>query len=111
MGKHNFTAFPEEIDRVDAKAKVTGTAKYAAEYDIPGLTYGVMVGSTIAKGSIAALDTKGAERAPGVLSVITHLNVPAPASYKISDEEAKSPEIKKGYKVFEIFTIPSVNSL
>ncbi|WP_199898501.1 hypothetical protein [Prolixibacter bellariivorans] len=34
--------------RVEGIAKVTGKAKYSAEYDIPDVTYGVMVGSTIA---------------------------------------------------------------
>ena len=101
MGKYNFTGFPEEIDRVDAKAKVTGNAKYAAEYDIPGLTYGVMVGSTITKGTIAAMDTKAAERAPGVITVMTHLNLPELASYKLTEASKKAPETKKGYKVFQ----------
>ena len=66
MGNYFFDQ-PKEtyLDRVDGKAKVTGTAKYSAEYDIPGITYGVMVGSTITKGSIITLDTKAAEKAPG----------------------------------------------
>ena len=35
-------------DRVDGKLKVTGAAKYSAEYQLPGLTYGVLVTGTIA---------------------------------------------------------------
>ena len=50
--------FTDEIDRVDGKAKVTGTAQYAYEYNIPNVVYGVLVGSTIAKGTITDLDTK-----------------------------------------------------
>src|SRR5688572_5625295 len=88
------------LDRVDGKAKVTGTAKYSAEYDIPGLTYGVMVGSTITKGSITNFDTKAAERAPGVLAVLTHLNTPKLPGYKTADDDATTPEIKKGFRVF-----------
>ena len=38
--------------RVDGFAKVTGAAKYAAEFNVPGLTYGSVVTSTIAKGRI-----------------------------------------------------------
>ncbi len=77
MGKHSHNkTLDGGIDRVDGMAKVTGTAKYSAEYDLQGLCYAVLVGSTIAKGTITAMDTGGAERAPGVLSVITHLNVP-----------------------------------
>ena len=89
-----------DLDRVDGRAKVTGTAKYAAEYDLPGLTYGVMVGSTIAKGTITTLDTKNAERAPGVLSVITHLNLPKVPGYAPAKDADKIPAWKKGFKVF-----------
>ena len=33
--------------RVDGRAKVTGAAKYAGEFTVPGLVYGVAVTSTI----------------------------------------------------------------
>jgi xanthine dehydrogenase YagR molybdenum-binding subunit len=39
------------------------------------MAYGVLVGSRIAKGTIKSIDSKAAERAPGVLAVISHLNV------------------------------------
>lgn len=90
----------KDLDRVDGKAKVTGTAKYAAEYEFTGLAYGVLACSTIANGSIIAMDTKKAEQAPGVLAVITHLNLPKPPGYKPSPEDKKSPAAKKDYKVF-----------
>ena len=66
------------VDRVDGPLKVTGTAPYAYEYhDVaPNAAYGVIVGAGIAKGSIATLDTSEAERAPGVLLVLTHRNAP-----------------------------------
>jgi xanthine dehydrogenase YagR molybdenum-binding subunit len=54
------------IDRVDGKDKVTGSAKYAAEYNFPGIVYGVLAESSIAKGTITEMDTKSAENAPGV---------------------------------------------
>ena len=47
----------EDDDRVTGRDIVTGKAKYAAEHDVANITYGVLVGSNIAKGSIAALDT------------------------------------------------------
>ena len=62
--------------RVDGVAKVTGAAKYAAEFARPDLAYGAIVQSTIAKGRIVTIDTAAAERAPGVLAVITHENAP-----------------------------------
>jgi xanthine dehydrogenase YagR molybdenum-binding subunit len=91
--------FSPDLDRVDGKAKVTGTATYSAEYTFPGLVYGVMVGSTIAKGSITEIDTKAAEKAPGVEIVITHANLPAIPAYQKKQEE-NIPSIQKGFKVF-----------
>src|SRR5438477_9321798 len=70
------------IDRVDAVQKVTGTAKFSAEYDFPGIIYGVLAESTIARGTISGIDTKAAENAPGVLAVITHLNCPKLPGYE-----------------------------
>jgi xanthine dehydrogenase YagR molybdenum-binding subunit len=66
---------PEDTDRTDGILKVTGGAKYSAEYKIEGITYGVLVNSTIAKGKITALETKKAEGAAGVLKVLSHLNL------------------------------------
>ncbi|HET7897236.1 MAG TPA: molybdopterin cofactor-binding domain-containing protein, partial [Flavisolibacter sp.] len=89
-----------DIDRVDGKAKVTGKADYAAEHDLPGLTYGVLVGSTITKGTIKALDTKAAEKAPGVLAVITHRNAPKIPGYDEGKNPAKGPTRGGGLKIF-----------
>jgi xanthine dehydrogenase YagR molybdenum-binding subunit len=89
----------KDLDRVDGKAKVTGAAKYAAEYDFPGLAYGIIAGSTIARGTITAMDTKKAEQAPGVLAVITHLNIQKPPGFKVPTEP-KSPGEMKDYTVF-----------
>ena len=38
--------------RIDGRAKVTGQAKYAAEFNVPGLLHGYFVPSTITKGRI-----------------------------------------------------------
>jgi len=62
--------------RVDGRAKVTGTAKYAAEFNVPGLAYGSVVASTIAKGRIRRIDTSEALRVSGVIDVLTHDNRP-----------------------------------
>jgi len=70
------------INRVDGFAKVTGSATYSAEYKTAGVVYACLVGSTIAKGRIKTIDTKKAEWAPGVLAVITHLNVDKPVGYE-----------------------------
>jgi xanthine dehydrogenase YagR molybdenum-binding subunit len=66
----------KEMSRVDGVAKVTGKAKYAAEFQVPNLAYGFIVLSTVTKGAITAIDTREAEAAPGVVRVFTHLNAP-----------------------------------
>src|SRR5919112_2361453 len=66
----------KEMSRVDGVAKVTGRAKYAAEFRAPNLAYGFIVLGTVAKGTITSMDTREAERAPGVVRVLTHLNAP-----------------------------------
>ncbi|WP_312415596.1 xanthine dehydrogenase family protein molybdopterin-binding subunit [Comamonas sp.] len=60
--------------RVDGVAKVTGKAKYTAEFQVPHVAYGFVVLSTVAKGRITAIDTREAEQAAGVVRVFTHLN-------------------------------------
>lgn len=74
--------FVDENDRVDGLEKVTGKAKYFAEFKLPGLTYGVLVPSTITKGKITSIDIKAAKSAPGVIDVLSHLNKPAAAGYE-----------------------------
>ncbi|MEB6380627.1 xanthine dehydrogenase family protein molybdopterin-binding subunit [Leclercia adecarboxylata] len=60
-------------DRIDGPLKTTGKAHYAYEWHdtAPNAAYGYVVGSAIAKGDIAAIDTQAAKNAPGVLTVIT----------------------------------------
>src|SRR6266850_2514567 len=70
--------------RVDGRVKVTGAAKYAAEYNLRGLAHGVVVSSAIAKGRIRRIDTRDALAVDGVIDVLTHKNRPKLA---ISDEK------------------------
>jgi xanthine dehydrogenase YagR molybdenum-binding subunit len=64
------------LDRVDGRAKVTGGARYAAENNLPELAYAVLVTSTIPAGSIKSIDAAAAKAAPGVITVLSHLNAP-----------------------------------
>jgi xanthine dehydrogenase YagR molybdenum-binding subunit len=71
------TAFiGQSVSRVDGRLKVTGGARYAAEFDQPGQAHGVIVRSTVANGRIASVDSAAAERAPGVVAVLTYRNAP-----------------------------------
>lgn len=63
--------------RYDARSKVTGQAKYAAEFKpLAEPAFAYMVLSTIPSGSITAIDQAVAEKAAGVLAVITPFNAP-----------------------------------
>jgi xanthine dehydrogenase YagR molybdenum-binding subunit len=66
----------QPVSRVDGRQKVTGGATYAAEFNVPGLAHGAIVRSTVANGRIASIDSASAERAPGVVAVLTHRNAP-----------------------------------
>jgi len=78
------------ISRVDGRAKVTGAAKYAGEYNVPNLAYGCVVSSVIAKGRIKSIDAGEALRLEGVLQVFTHENSPrlAQSDQSYTDELA-----------------------
>ena len=68
-------------ERVDGADKVTGKAKYTAEYNLPNMAYAVFVTSSIAKGTIKNIDTAKALASPGVLDVIYYANCPAVPGY------------------------------
>lgn len=84
--------------------KVTGGAKYFADFELPNTAYCVIVGSEIAKGAIASLDTKKAQSAPGVLGVFTHQNMPpipgfdAPVGGE-ADGPAPKPKTEETYRI------------
>ncbi len=65
------------IHRIDGELKTTGKAMYAYEWHDPNMpyVYGYPVGSTIAKGRIKTMNVDAAKRAPGVLAVVTTLDV------------------------------------
>ena len=78
--------------RVDGRAKVTGAAKYAGEFNAPGLAYGSVVTSTIARGRIVRIDTSEALRVEGVIDVLTHENRPRMADASDAYKDDVAPE-------------------
>ena len=64
------------IDRVEGRLKVTGAARYTADYAPEHLTYGAPVVSAVAKGRVIGIRTKPAESSPGVIAVLTRDNSP-----------------------------------
>ncbi|MFK3738330.1 xanthine dehydrogenase family protein molybdopterin-binding subunit [Massilia sp. TN1-12] len=79
------------VSRVDGRAKVTGSAQYAAEFSAPDLAYGVVVSGTVAKGRIKRIDTAAAEAVPGVIAVITHENRPKMRSNDLAYKDMTAP--------------------
>src|ERR1700749_2451496 len=65
------------LDRVDGRLKVTGGARYAYEVQQENVLYGFVVEASIGKGTIRSIETRAAEKAPGVVLVLTHHNAPA----------------------------------
>jgi xanthine dehydrogenase YagR molybdenum-binding subunit len=62
------------VSRIEGTAKVTGEARYAAEFPLARLVYGWVVQATIARGRVDSIAAEAALRMPGVLAVITRTN-------------------------------------
>ncbi len=92
------------MSRVDGIAKVTGKAKYAAEFKVPNLAYGFIVLGDVANGTINSIDTVEAEKVTGVIRILTHLNAPK-LGPKASTEEApprgNQPEQDKSFRALQ----------
>src|SRR5579862_9202989 len=71
-----MNAIGQPISRIDGRLKVTGGAHYTSDIPIEGTVHGVIVQSTIANGRTVSIDIAAAEKAPGVLAVFTHRNMP-----------------------------------
>src|SRR5262245_1785543 len=78
----------QPLERVDAQVKVGGEARFAAEFQIPGVAHAALVYSTIAEGTVSRIDTKRAKKAGGVVEIFTYKNMPrmkAPPLADLSD--------------------------
>jgi xanthine dehydrogenase YagR molybdenum-binding subunit len=78
--------------RIDGRAKVTGAAKYAGEFNVPNLAYAFVIESTIAKGRIVRIDVADAVRVQGVFDVLTHQNRPPMAAADKAWNDDVAPE-------------------
>ena len=61
--------------RIDGPLKVSGQARYTADFHFPDLLYGVPVCATIGHGRIDRIEASSAERMPGVRKIYTHENI------------------------------------
>src|SRR5690349_4648813 len=64
----------QPVPRYDAVAKVTGSAKYAADVPLVNPAYAYLVTSAIAKGRIDSFDLADANKVRGVIDIVTHEN-------------------------------------
>jgi len=69
-----MNAIGAPLDRVDGPLKVCGQARYTGDIAVPRMAHAVLVTSSIASGRVAAIDTAAAQRAPGVVTIISHVN-------------------------------------
>ncbi|AEG91554.1 xanthine dehydrogenase family protein molybdopterin-binding subunit [Ramlibacter tataouinensis] len=66
----------EPIARREARAKVTGAARYAADMPVANPAHAYLVTSTIGRGRVLGFNEAPARAVPGVLAVMTHANRP-----------------------------------
>ncbi|PRD43080.1 acylaldehyde oxidase [Phyllobacterium phragmitis] len=70
----NTSVIGRSLRRVDGPRKVTGSARYAADFNQPDQAYAVIVGATAGLGRVTGIDISPVEEMPGVVAVLTHHN-------------------------------------
>ena len=83
----------EPLQRPDAVDKVTGRARYAADYNLPGQLVGKVLRSPHAHARILSIDTSTAEALPGVKAIVTRDDFP-----DMPVEHAASGELMINYR-------------
>lgn len=66
----------QPLERIEGRAKVTGTAPYAYEHNLAAPLFLSPIQATIARGAIVAIATEKAKAVPGVVAVLTHETAP-----------------------------------
>ncbi|MGQ4914324.1 MAG: xanthine dehydrogenase family protein molybdopterin-binding subunit [Candidatus Asgardarchaeia archaeon] len=74
--KEELNVVGKPVNRIDAVSKVTGTAKYAADYAFPNMLYGKVVYADRPHARILKVDISEAEKVNGVAVVLTAKDVP-----------------------------------
>jgi len=86
-----LVALGDDLPRLDAPAKVTGTARYAAEHAAPDLCFGVVVNTPAARGRITAIELDEALAVPGVIDILTHRHRPELRSIGLFYKDMTAP--------------------
>ena len=66
----------QSATRQDARLKITGAAKYSAEFALPEMAHAVLVTSPVGLGTIRGFDVAAARAATGVIAVFSHEDKP-----------------------------------
>ena len=64
------------VERVDARAKVTGARVFAADYSADGMLYGALAFSEEDHARVVSVDTAAAQATEGVVRVLTAADIP-----------------------------------
>ena len=72
--KRNMGQPVPPVPRAEARLKVTGEARYPADFPIANLAHGVLVTSSIARGRIRQLHLDEARAVPGVIDILNYEN-------------------------------------
>src|SRR5215471_12456887 len=73
---HNFKQVGKPATRLDGNSKVTGSTRYAADIDLPGMIWGKCLRSPYAHAQIRAVDISKAKNVTGVLAILTASDIP-----------------------------------
>jgi len=83
------------IPRLDGMAKASGRAKYPSDIQPEGMLYGVMLYSPHANATITSIDTKAAEKMPGVKAVVVITEAGKKVQYQGDDIAAVAAETEE----------------
>lgn len=72
----------QNVERLDARAKATGEAKFTVDLCLPGMMYAKFLRSPYPHARIISIDTSDAEDMPGVEAVVTHLDISGKTLHK-----------------------------
>src|SRR5688572_8871281 len=75
LNKPEYAVLGKSVPRVDAVDKVTGSARYGADVNLPGQLWAKFLHSPHGHARILRLDTSKAERIPGVVKIITQASI------------------------------------
>jgi CO/xanthine dehydrogenase Mo-binding subunit len=76
-----FKILGSAVPRVDAIDKVTGCARYAADYNVKGQLYGYARYADYPHAEIISVDTNAAKSMKGVRAILTHEDIPGDKSF------------------------------